>query len=101
MLSSRSTLWVVPSAFTSACRGDAGTADANRAGGEERARSAAEADAAVRKAMADSGSRPGYGRDYGNIRYSPLRQITPANAARLDLAWKYDTRIPNLVNLIN
>jgi hypothetical protein len=73
MLSSRSASWVVPSAFTSACRGDAGTVDADRAGGEERARSTAETDAA---------------------RYSPLRQIAPANAARLDLAWKYDTRIP-------
>jgi glucose dehydrogenase len=85
MLSSRSTLWVVLSVFTSACRGDAGTADADRARGEERARSAAQADAAIRKAMADSGSWPSYGRDYSNSRYSPLRQITPANAARLDL----------------
>src|ERR687897_1656341 len=48
MMLSRSTLWVVLSAFTSACRGDAGTADADRAGGEQRARSAAVADAAVR-----------------------------------------------------
>ena len=26
-----------------------------------------------------------------NIRYSPLRQVTPANVARLELAWRYDS----------
>src|SRR5687768_8472930 len=55
---------------------------------------AREADAAIRRAMADSGSWPSYGRDYTNRRFSPLRQITPANAARLTLAWKYETGIP-------
>jgi hypothetical protein len=101
MLSSRSTLWVVLSAFSSACRGDAGTTDADRTGGEDAAKSAAEADAAIREAMADSGSWPSYGRDYSNSRYSPLRQITPANVARLDLAWKYDTRIPEAFETID
>jgi alcohol dehydrogenase (cytochrome c) len=54
---------------------------------------AREADAAIRRAMADSGSWPSYGRDYTNRRFSPLRQITPANAGQLDLAWKYETGI--------
>ena len=62
------------------------------AGGGMNAR---EADAAIRRAMADSGSWPSYGRDYTNRRFSPLRQITPANAGRLTLAWKYETGIHN------
>jgi PQQ-dependent dehydrogenase (methanol/ethanol family) len=70
--------------------GDEGEAGAARHGDE---RATAEADAAIRRAMADSGSWPSYGRDYTNRRYSPLRQITPANAAQLALAWKYETGI--------
>jgi quinoprotein glucose dehydrogenase len=27
----------------------------------------------------------------GNIRYSPLRQITPANVAKLEMAWRWDS----------
>jgi quinoprotein glucose dehydrogenase len=34
---------------------------------------------------------PVYGHDSGGMRYSPLTQITPQNAANLRLAWKYDT----------
>jgi len=35
---------------------------------------------------------PGYGRDPGGQRHSPLKQITPANVARLRLAWTYHMR---------
>ena len=35
---------------------------------------------------------PAYGHDYGDTRYSPLRQITPANVARLKPAWTYHMR---------
>ena len=35
---------------------------------------------------------PFYGYDSGSTRYSPLRQITPANVARLKPAWTYDMR---------
>jgi len=95
---SRSTKWFVLhvfalSAVIMACRGDEGSRDGGRAS-EVSEQSPAESDAAIRTAMADSGSWPSYGRDYTNRRYSPLRQITPGNAARLNLAWKYDTRIP-------
>jgi PQQ-dependent dehydrogenase (methanol/ethanol family) len=79
-----------------ACSGGDRTAggdrDAGARPGDERA--AAEADAAIRRAIADSGSWPSYGRDYTNRRYSLLRDITPANVAGLALAWKYETRIP-------
>jgi quinoprotein glucose dehydrogenase len=34
---------------------------------------------------------PTYGRDPGGSRYSPLRQITPDNVARLTTAWTYHT----------
>lgn len=33
-----------------------------------------------------------YGRDAGQTRFSPLKQITPSNAGRLKLAWSYDMR---------
>src|SRR5688500_19156984 len=39
----------------------------------DRGSDAREADAAIRRAMADSGSWPSYGRDYTNRRFSPLR----------------------------
>jgi len=35
---------------------------------------------------------PAYGHDYGDTRYSPLAQITPANVARLKPAWTYHMR---------
>ena len=50
-------------------------------------------DAALRAAMADSTQWPSYGRDYTNQRYSPLTQITTANAAQLELAWHFKTGI--------
>jgi glucose dehydrogenase len=56
---------------------------AGRAAGGGRSASAADADAAIRRAMADSTAWPSYGRDYTNRRFSPLAQITPATAARL------------------
>ena len=34
---------------------------------------------------------PHYGGGPEQIRYSPLTQITPANVARLKVAWTYDT----------
>src|SRR5258706_15550066 len=38
---------------------------------------------------------PAYGHDYGDTRYSPLAQITPANVARLKPAWTYHMRPPD------
>ncbi|MBU3077390.1 pyrroloquinoline quinone-dependent dehydrogenase [Sphingomonas sp. XMGL2] len=35
---------------------------------------------------------PSYGRDPGGQRHSPLKQITPANVARLKIAWTYHMR---------
>ena len=32
-----------------------------------------------------------YGRDAGGTRYSPLKQVTPANVAKLKVAWTYHT----------
>ena len=32
-----------------------------------------------------------YGRDPGGTRYSPLKEVTPANVARLKVAWTYHT----------
>jgi glucose dehydrogenase len=34
---------------------------------------------------------PVFGHDPGGMRYSPLKQITPANVSRLKLAWTFDT----------
>ena len=34
---------------------------------------------------------PTYGHDVGGMRYSPLKQITPANVATLKRVWTYDT----------
>src|SRR5688572_20008526 len=81
--------------FAGSCGGEreSGGAEGARAAGGDTT-DAAESDAAIRRAMADSGSWPSYGRDYTNRRYSPLRQITPQNVAQLALAWKYETGIP-------
>jgi len=35
---------------------------------------------------------PAYGHDYGDTRYSPLKQITPSNVAGLKPAWTYHMR---------
>lgn len=37
------------------------------------------------------GEWPAYGRDSGGQRYSPLAEITQANAAKLEVAWMYRT----------
>lgn len=39
-----------------------------------------------------AGEWPAYGRDPGGTRFTPLTQITPANVARLEVAWVYHTR---------
>src|SRR5262245_25356908 len=41
-----------------------------------------------------SGDWPTYGHDPGGTRFSPLAQITPANAARLEPAWVYHMKPP-------
>ncbi|HVW75474.1 MAG TPA: PQQ-binding-like beta-propeller repeat protein [Rhizomicrobium sp.] len=38
---------------------------------------------------------PTYGHDYGDTRFSPLAQITPANVASLKPAWTYHMRTPD------
>jgi quinoprotein glucose dehydrogenase len=40
----------------------------------------------------DAKDWPNYGRDAGGTRFSPLKQITPANVGKLKLAWSYDLR---------
>jgi alcohol dehydrogenase (cytochrome c) len=74
---------------------DTAAAPGGAAGGG-RSESAADADAAIRRAMADAGAWPSYGRDYSNRRFSPLDQITPANVGRLAPAWTYRTGIPHV-----
>ena len=41
---------------------------------------------------------PAYGHDYGESRYSPLRQITPANVSQLRPVWTYHMRPPDRVS---
>ncbi|HEX3746925.1 MAG TPA: pyrroloquinoline quinone-dependent dehydrogenase [Bryobacteraceae bacterium] len=43
-------------------------------------------------ARAQSKEWPTYGHDAGGMRFSPLTEITPANAARLKIAWVYHMR---------
>ena len=38
---------------------------------------------------------PAYGHDYGDTRYSPLAQITPANVGQLKPVWTYHMRPPD------
>src|SRR5580692_2712292 len=38
---------------------------------------------------AESKEWPTYGHDSGGMRYSPLKQITPANVSNLKVAWTY------------
>src|ERR1700734_3608962 len=42
------------------------------------------------EASADAGW-PGYGADPGGTRYSPLTQISPGSAGRLQVAWTFRT----------
>ena len=65
-----------------------------RGGGGDGA-SNAQADSAMRVAMADSGNWASYGRDYTNQRFSPLTQISASNVSGLKLAWSYKTGIPH------
>src|SRR5262245_8800390 len=41
------------------------------------------------------GDWPTYGHDPGGMRFSPLTEITPANAARLETAWVYHMKPPS------
>ena len=75
---------------TSAC-GGARAADRRAEPDVATTRATVDADAAIRRAMADSANWPSYGRDYTNRRYSPLAQITPATIGNLQLAWVYHT----------
>jgi PQQ-dependent dehydrogenase (methanol/ethanol family) len=93
---------VVASLTLAACGGgekgggsDTGAARARAAGGggDNRAKNA-QADSAMRVAMADSSNWASYGRDYTNQRYSPLTQISAANVGQLKLAWTYKTGLP-------
>ncbi len=44
----------------------------------------------------DSNDWPSHDHDAGGQRFSPLKQITPANVARLERAWTFDTGVPGL-----
>ncbi len=46
---------------------------------------------------ADSKEWPTYGHDSGGMRYSPLKQITPANVSNLEVAWTYHLKPPDYV----
>jgi glucose dehydrogenase len=45
---------------------------------------------------ADVNDWPFHDHDAGGSRFSPLTQITPANAGKLQLAWTFDTGVPGL-----
>jgi quinoprotein glucose dehydrogenase len=47
------------------------------------------------KNVAGSKEWPTYGHDPGGMRFSPLTQITPANVARLEVAWTYHMKPPS------
>src|SRR5215213_3576615 len=44
------------------------------------------------RSAAASAEWPTYGHDSGGMRFSPLTQLTPANASRLEAAWTYHMR---------
>ena len=44
----------------------------------------------------DSNDWPSHDHDAGGQRFSPLKQITPANAGTLQLAWTFDTGVQGL-----
>jgi glucose dehydrogenase len=46
---------------------------------------------ATQRALAQN-DWPGYGRDPGAQRFSPLKQIDPGNVAKLVEAWRFETR---------
>src|SRR5688572_25802140 len=82
-------MWMLP-----ACGGGDQSTTA-REGSGDRDGANPEADSILVGAMADSADWPSYGRDYSNGRFSPLSQISPANAQQLKLAWRYKTGIPH------
>jgi quinoprotein glucose dehydrogenase len=45
------------------------------------------------------GDWPGYGRDPGGARFSPLTQITRQNVTQLQVAWTYHTGMPALTGM--
>src|SRR3954463_1040265 len=45
---------------------------------------------------ADVNDWPSHDHDAGGQRFSPLKQITPANVARLQKAWAFDTGAPGI-----
>jgi len=45
------------------------------------------------------GDWPAYGRDPGGARFSPLKQITRANVAQLQVAWTYHTGMPDMAGM--
>ena len=50
----------------------------------------------VALAAADVNDWPYHDHDAGGSRFSPLKQITSANAGRLQLAWTFDTGVSGL-----
>jgi alcohol dehydrogenase (cytochrome c) len=56
---------------------------------------AAAADQALLSHIAPAGSWASYGRDLGNTRYSPLRQVSTRNVAQLRPVWVYHSGIPH------
>ena len=44
----------------------------------------------------DSGDWPSHDRDGRGQRFSPLRQITPANVSKLQPAWSFDTGVTGI-----
>ena len=46
------------------------------------------------KPAAASTEWPTYGHDPGGMRFSPLKQVTPANVGQLQVAWVYHMRPP-------
>src|SRR5207249_6985057 len=47
-------------------------------------------------AAADTNDWPSHDHDAGGTRFSPLRQIAPANVSRLRQAWSFDTGAPGI-----
>src|SRR5258705_8458594 len=47
-------------------------------------------------ALQSPGDWPVYGRDPGGARFSPLTQITRENVVRLQVAWTYHAKIPDM-----
>jgi alcohol dehydrogenase (cytochrome c) len=93
----RAALLVFVAVIPAACDRADDRDTASASGGEaRRGAESADADAAIRRAMADAGTWPSYGRDYSNQRFSPLDQITPSNVVRLAPAWTYRTGIPHV-----